>query len=131
MNVAIIIGNLCKDPDLRYSTGEDRKAVCRFTVAVNTGYGDNQRTSFLPVVCFGKQAENCDKFLRKGSKVSVRGLIQTGSYTNKEGQKVYTTEIVADNFGIEFLTKAENTGRQREEWPPEGFAGLEDDDIQF
>ena len=101
MNSVILIGNLARDPELRYSTGANQTAVCRFTIAVNDGYGDRERTSFIPIVVFGKQAENCDKYLAKGRKVAVNGRIQTGSYTNKEGNKVYTTDVIANN--VEFL----------------------------
>ena len=101
MNSVILIGNLARDPELRYSTGMNQTAICRFTVAVNDGYGDKQRTSFIPIVVFGKSAENCDRYLSKGRKVAVNGRIQTGSYTNKEGNKVYTTEVIANN--VEFL----------------------------
>ncbi|MBQ9059683.1 MAG: single-stranded DNA-binding protein [Firmicutes bacterium] len=101
MNSVILIGNLARDPELRYSTGMNQTAICRFTVAVNDGYGDKQRTSFIPIVVFGKQAENCDRYLAKGRKVAVNGRIQTGSYTNKDGNKVYTTDVIANN--VEFL----------------------------
>lgn len=104
MNVWNGIGNLTKDPELKYTTGFEPKAVCRFTVAVNDGYGDKQKTSFIPCVCFGKTAENLERFLSKGSKVAVCGRIQTGSY-EKDGQKVYTTDIIADS--VEFLSSKE------------------------
>lgn len=100
MNSVILIGNLTRDPDLRYSTGANQIAVCRFTVAVNDGYGERQRTSFIPVVVFGKSGENCEKYLSKGRKVAVNGRIQTGSY-EKDGRTVYTTEVIANN--VEFL----------------------------
>lgn len=105
MNQVSLIGNLTKDTELRYSTGQNQTAICRFTVAVNDGYGENQRTSYIPIVVFGKIAENCDKFLFKGSKVGIVGRIQTGSY-EKDGRKVYTTDVVASN--VEFLTKRDS-----------------------
>jgi single-strand DNA-binding protein len=107
MNSVVIIGNLTRDPELRYSTGANQTAFCRFTVAVNDRRRNAQtqqwedNTSFIPVVVFGRQAENCDRYLAKGRKVAVQGRIQTGSYTNKEGNKVYTTDVVANN--VEFL----------------------------
>ena len=94
------VGNLTRDPQLSYIAGDDPKAVCRFTVAINDGYGDKKRTDYINVVVFGKSAENCDRFLSKGSKVGVSGRIQTGSY-EKNGQKYYTTDIVASE--VEFL----------------------------
>ena len=97
MNQVILIGNLTKDPELTYS-GE--MAVARFTIAVNDGYGENQRTSYPNIVCFKKVAENVNKWLTKGSKVAIDGKIQTGSY-EKDGRKIYTTDVVASN--VEFL----------------------------
>ena len=111
MNSVILIGNLTRDPELRYSTGMNQTAICRFTVAVNDGYGDKQRTSFIPVVVFGKQAENCDRYLAKGRKVAVNGRSQTGSYTNKAGAKVYTTDVIANN--VEFLGGGADAGQGR------------------
>lgn len=110
MNQVILIGNLTKDPETRYSTGQNQTAICRFTVAVNERRknADGQWEdvpSFIPVTVFGKRGENCDRYLSKGSKVAVNGRIQTGSYTNKDGDKVYTTEVVAND--VEFLTKRE------------------------
>ena len=137
MNSVNIIGNLTKDPELRYTTGENSKAVCRFTVAVNDGYGDKQRTSFLPVVAFGKTAENCDKFLSKGRKCGVTGRLQTGSY-EKDGRTVYTTDIIADR--VEFLggqEQSQNRGQEQPQSQPQepeqqmGFAALDDSDIPF
>ena len=109
MNNVILIGNLTKDPELRYT--QNQTPMCRMTIAVNdrrknphTGeYEDSP--SFIPVVVWGKQAENCDKFLSKGRKVAISGRIQTGSYVNKDGNKVYTTDVIAN--GIEFLNQPE------------------------
>ena len=118
MNQVVIIGNLTKDPDTRYTTGADSMAVCRFTVAVNDGYGDKQQTSYIPVVVFGKQGENADRYLSKGSKVAVNGRIQTGSYTNRDGNKVYTTDVIANR--VEFLS-TQSTTRKEEPAIPPGF----------
>ena len=151
MNSVILIGNLTRDPELRYSTGQNQTAVCRFTVAVNDGFGDRQRTSFIPIVVFGKTAENCDRYLKKGSKVCVNGKIQTGSY-EKDGRTVYTTEVIANNYGGgEFLSSSQGAGQgggyqpqesygapagqpqggQAMDIPNEGFTSLQDDDIPF
>ena len=117
MNSVILIGNLARDPELRYSTGMNQTAICRFTVAVNDRRRNQQtgewedNASFIPIVVFGKQAENCDRYLAKGRKVAVSGRIQTGSYTNKEGNKVYTTEVIANN--VEFLGGGSGEGRGR------------------
>ena len=151
MNSVILIGNLTRDPELRYSTGQNQTAVCRFTVAVNDGFGDRQRTSFIPIVVFGKTAENCDRYLKKGSKVCVNGKIQTGSY-EKDGRTVYTTEVIANNYGgVEFLSSSQGAGQgggyqpqesygapagqpqggQAMDIPNEGFTSLQDDDLPF
>ena len=143
MNLAIIIGNLTKDPELKYSTGQNQTAVCKFSVAVTDGYGDKEQTSYIPVVVFGKQGENCERFLAKGSKTCVRGRIQTGSYTNKEGRKVYTTDLIADK--VEFLSHKDNGERQQpaqqhvqeqmpepvQEMMPVGFEAVTEEDIPF
>ena len=106
MNSVILIGNLTRDPELRYSTGASQTAICRFTVAVNDRRRNPQtqewedNPSFIPIVVFGKQAENCDRYLAKGRKVAVNGRIQTGSY-EKDGRTIYTTEVIASN--VEFL----------------------------
>lgn len=100
MNLWNGIGNLTRDPDVSYTTGNDPLCVCRMTVAINDGYGDRQKTSYVPVVVFGRIAENCEKYLAKGSKVGVTGRIQTGSY-EKDGRKVYTTDVIAES--VEFL----------------------------
>lgn len=104
MNNVFLTGNLTIDPDLRYSTGPRQTAVCRFKIAVNDGYGENEKTSYISIVVFDKKAENCDKYLKKGNKVAIIGRIQTGSY-EKDGQKVYTTDVVADK--VEFLSSAD------------------------
>lgn len=96
MNSVILIGRLAKDPDLKFTTNQ--KAVCKLVVAVNRmGEG----ADFLPVTVFGKQAENVSNYLGKGSQVGIEGRIQTGSYTNNEGRKIYTTDVLASR--VEFL----------------------------
>lgn len=106
MNKVQLIGNLTRDPETRYSTGENQTAICRFSIAINTGYGDKQKTDYPQIVVFGKQAESCDRYLKKGNKVAISGRIQTGSY-EKDGQKIYTTEVVAEQ--VEFLTPKQDS----------------------
>lgn len=130
MNTVNIIGNLTKDPDVRYGS---EKAVCRMNVAVNDGYGDNQRTSFISVVAFGKTAENCERYLAKGRKVAVTGRLQTGSY-EKDGVKHYTTDVIASS--VEFLNSSNGEQKVPQEKqgafePPQGFASVSDDEIPF
>ena len=100
MNTVTLIGRLTKDPEVKYTAGENPTAVARFSIAVNDGYGENERTSFINIVAFGKQAENCERFLSKGRQVGITGRIQTGSY-EKDGRTVYTTDVIASR--VEFL----------------------------
>ena len=95
MNKVILMGRLTREPEARYS-GET--AVARYTLAVDRKYKrDNEQTAdFIVCVAFGKSAEFAEKYLSKGTKIAVTGRIQTGSYTNKDGQKVYTTEVVVE-----------------------------------
>lgn len=103
MNEWIGIGNLTKEPE--YKQGQ-KGPVCKFTVAINDGWGDKEEVNYIPVVTFGKTADNCARFLHKGHKVAVHGRIKTGSYENKQGQKVYTTDVVSAH--VEFLTPKAN-----------------------
>ena len=99
MNKVILMGRLTKDPEVRYSQGEQSTAVARYTIAVDRRFrrdGDQQTADFIGCVAFGRLGEFAEKYLRKGTKVLVTGRIQTGSYTNKDGQKVYTTDVVVE-----------------------------------
>ena len=98
-----LIGNLTADPVVRFT--QSGKAVARFTLAINEGYGENKRTDFPTIIVWGKTAEIIGNSLHKGSKVAVNGKITTSSY-EKNGQKIYTTEVTADMYdGVEFLGK--------------------------
>ena len=121
MNNWVGIGRLTKDVDLRYTPQE--LAVARFTIAIDDGYGEKKKTDFISVVAFGKQAENCEKFLAKGRLVGVQGKIQTGSY-EKDGKKVYTTDVAASN--IEFLEWGEKKEVVTDDVPA-GFSALNED----
>lgn len=102
INKVILTGNLTKDPDVKYT--QSGKAVAMFSIAVNDGFGDNQKTYYPNIVVWGKTAETVGNNLVKGSKVGVVGKLTTRSYDNSAGQKVYVTEVVADMYGgIEFL----------------------------
>ena len=118
MNNVNLIGRTTADPQVRYNP-ESQKAIARFTLAVDDGFGDNKRTSFINIVAFGKTAENCEKFLAKGKLTGVTGKIQTGSY-EKDGQKVYTTDIIADR--VEFLEWGDKP--QASSGAPAGFEEL-------
>ncbi len=98
MNKVILMGRLTRDPDVRYSQGASAMAIARYTMAVDRRFKreGEQTADFISCVTFGKSAEFAEKYLKKGTKICVTGRIQTGSYTNKDGQKVYTTEVVVE-----------------------------------
>ena len=98
MNKVILMGRLTRDPDVRYSQGESATAVARYTLAVDRRFRRDGDASadFIGCVAFGRQAEFAEKYLRQGKKIAITGRIQTGSYTNREGQKVYTTDVVVE-----------------------------------
>ena len=101
MNKVVLVGRLTRDPEVRYSQGgENSLAIARYTLAVDRRFkrnGDDQTADFIGCVAFGRNAEFAEKYFRQGLKVIVTGRIQTGSYTNKEGQKVYTTDVVVED----------------------------------
>lgn len=98
MNKVILMGRLTRDPEIRYGTGESATAIARYTLAVERRFKreGEQSADFINCVAFGKSAEFAEKYLRQGTKIAVTGRIQTGSYTNKDGNKVYTTDIVVE-----------------------------------
>jgi single-strand DNA-binding protein len=102
MNKVILMGRLTRDPEVRYSQGDNASAVARFSLAVDRRFKkDGEQTAdFINCVAFGKTGEFIEKYGRKGTKFVVEGRIQTGSYTNKDGQKVYTTDVVVEQ--VEF-----------------------------
>lgn len=98
MNKVILMGRLTRDPEVRYSQGEKSTVIARYSLAVNRRFkreGDPD-ADFINCVAFGKQAEFAEKYLRKGTKMAITGRIQTGSYTNKDGVKVYTTDVIVE-----------------------------------
>ena len=149
MNSVSLIGRLTRDPDVRYGN-ESQTAVARFSIAIDRMPGRNgeKQTDFPNIVCFGKTAELVEKYMTKGRLVGITGRLQTGSYTNKDGQKVFTTDVVADR--VEFLDRGDRQessgfsggnyggGNYAQPAPapaqssaPEGFTALTDDDIPF
>ena len=104
MNKVILMGRLTRDPEVRYSNSQngEQLAIARYTLAIDRrnvrkNAGDNQQSAdFIPCVAFGRTGEFAEKYFRQGTKVAITGRIQTGSYTNKDGQKVYTTEVVVE-----------------------------------
>ena len=102
MNKVILMGRLTRDPEVRYSQGERSMAIARYTLAVDRRgrrgqEGSEQNADFIPCVVFGRSAEFAEKYFRQGMRVSISGRIQTGSYTNKDGQRVYTTEVIIED----------------------------------
>ena len=98
MNKVILLGRLTKDPDVRYSQGDNPITIARYTMAIDRRIKKDgeQSADFIPCICFGKSAEFVEKYLKQGMKIAIVGRIQTGSYTNKDGAKVYTTEVVVE-----------------------------------
>ena len=129
MNLAILMGRLTKDPDI--STSQNGTQIARYTIAIDR-IGKDQGADFISCVAFNKSAEFADKYLKKGTKIAVEGAIRTGSYTNKDGQKVYTTDVIVNRQ--EF---AESKGEAKETKPEatnEGFMSIPggiDDEIPF
>ena len=102
MNKVILMGRLTRDPEVRYTQGEQPMAIARYSLAVDRRFARNnqegqQTADFISCVAFGKNGEFAEKYLHKGTKIVVEGRIQTGSYTNKDGVKVYTTDIVVES----------------------------------
>lgn len=111
MNKVILMGRLTRDPEVRYSQGDNSMAIARYSLAVDRRYkkdGDEQTADFINCVAFGKSGEFAEKYLHKGTKIAVVGRIQTGSFTNKDGQKVYTTDVVVEEQ--EFAESKNNGG---------------------
>ena len=98
MNKVILMGRLTRDPDVRYTQGDNAMAIARYSLAVDRRFKRDGEpdADFINCVAFGKSGEFAEKYLKKGTKVAVVGRIQTGSYTNKDGQKVYTTDVVVE-----------------------------------
>lgn len=148
MNLVMLLGRLTKDPDIRFTQGDQGKMIASFTLAVDRKYKkEGQPTAdFLSVKAFGKTAEIVEHYCHKGKQIAVTGEIQTGSYTNKEGKKVYTTDIMANQ--IQLLGSADQPARttqyaqpapaptpepEQEALPEEGFTEYFDpsEDLPF
>ena len=119
MNIVVLVGRLTKDVDLRYTNNQT--AVGRFTLAVDR-HDKDKNCDFINCIAFGKSAELLDKYVKKGNKVAISGRIQTGSYTNKDGNKVYTTDVVAER--VEFIES-----KKQEE--PSGYFNDNEEKLPF
>lgn len=133
MNKVILMGRLTRDPDVRYTQGEEPMAIARFTLAVDRrGKRDGEASADFPsCVCFRRTAEFIEKYAHQGTKLVVVGRIQTGSYTNRDGQKVYTTEVVVEE--AEFAESKAAADRNAQQTPPsspdtgaDGFMNIPD-----
>lgn len=122
MNSVVLVGRLTDDPEKRYTQGQEPMAVTKYRLAVDRFGG--KEADFIGVVTFGKAAEFADDYFHKGMKVCIHGRIQTGSYTNREGKKVYTTDVVADQQ--EFCERKEQTEPKKEE---SGFMQISEDEV--
>ena len=129
MNKTILLGRLVRDPEVRYSQGDNSTATARFSVAVNRKFKNaegNYDADFINCVSFGKTAEFIEKYFRKGDMIALTGRIQTGSYTNKDGVKVYTTDVVVEE--VEFAGGKSTGGEETQKDAPKrgGFANIPD-----
>lgn len=127
INKAILIGRLVADPEVRYSQGENATAVARYRLAVDRRFKkerDEQTADFISCIAFGKNGEFAEKYLHKGTKIAVTGRIQTSSYTNKDGNKVYTTDVVVEEH--EFVESKLTSQHSGGDSTPGGNAGNED-----
>ena len=143
MNRVILIGRLTRDPEVRYTQGSEPMAVARYTLAVNRRVrkdDGSQEADFINIVAFRKSGEFAEKYFRQGMRVLVSGRIQTGSYTNKDGQRVYTTDVIVDEQ--EFADSKNSSGRTGDYQPTstpssvgDGFMnipdGVEDEGLPF
>ena len=123
MNKVILMGRLTRDPEVRYSAGENALAIARYTLAVDRRFRrDGEATAdFISCVSFGRTAEFAEKYFRQGLKIIVSGRIQTGSYTNRDGQKVYTTEVVVEEQ--EFAEGKNFSQQGAGQQPPQNYGG--------
>lgn len=127
MNKAILMGRLTRDPDIRYTNGEKPVCVARYTLAVDRRFkrDGEQQADFIPCIAFGRQGEFAQKYFQKGTKIVISGRIQTGSYTNRDGVKVYTTDVIVEEQ--DFAESKAAAGQPKEEpaaqdQPPEPTA---------
>ena len=129
MNKVILMGRLTRDAEIRYTQGAESTCVARYTLAIDRRFNKDgeQSADFINCVAFGKQGEFAEKFLRQGIKIAVVGRIQTGSYTNKDGQKVYTTDVVVEEQEFaESKKQGEEAPKQTVQADSDGFMYIPD-----
>lgn len=149
MNKLILMGRLTRDPEIRYSQGSNPMAIARFSLAVDRRFkraGDTAEADFFNCTAFGKQAEFVERYLKQGTKILISGRIQNDNYTNKEGQKVFSVQVIAEEIEFAESKKAatdsnvEDDDQRREQYrgavaDPDGLVnvpdGVEDDKLPF
>ena len=138
MNKVVLMGRLTREPEIRWTQGQEQMAIARYTLAVDRRIKreGEQSADFISCVSFGKVAEFAEKYCKQGTKLVIEGRIQTGSYTNKEGQKVYTTDVVVESAEFaESKSKDTTTGSSGAVVDANGFMdipdGIDDEGIPF
>ena len=131
MNRVILTGRLTRDPEVRYSQGEKSIAIARYTLAVDRKFKKEgeQSADFISCVAMGKNGEFAEKYLKQGTKIAIEGRIQTGSYTNKDGNKVYTTDVVVEGHEFCESKSSQNQSQQNNNGPvpnSDGFISIPD-----
>ena len=130
MNKVILIGRLVRDPEVRYSQGEKSIAIARYTLAVDRKFKKEgeQSADFISCVAMGKNGEFAEKYLKQGTKIAIEGRIQTGSYTNKDGNKVYTTDVIVEGHEFCESKSSQNQSQQNNNPAPssDGFISIPD-----
>lgn len=131
MNRVILIGRLTRDPEVRYSQGEKSIAIARYTLAVDRKFKKEgeQSADFISCVAMGKNGEFAEKYLKQGTKIAIEGRIQTGSYTNKDGNKVYTTDVIVEGHEFCESKSSQNQSQQNNNGPvpnPDEFISIPD-----
>lgn len=129
MNKVVLMGRLVRDPNVRYSQGEDPIAMARYTLAVDRRFkrDGQQNADFINCLAFGRSAEFAEKYFKQGTKIAVSGRIQTGSYTNRDGVKVYTTEVVIEEQNFAESKNSQNNGENQQNTPEgDGFMDIPD-----
>lgn len=131
MNIVALVGRVTRDPDIRQSQGENPTVVARYTLAVDRrGTKEKDKADFISMVSFGKTAEFIEKYVKKGTKLCIRGRIQTGSY-EKDGKKVYTTDVVGEEVEFAESKKSQETQEQPQEKPVDDFISVVDGELPF
>lgn len=130
MNKVILMGRLTRDPDVRWTQGQEQKCMARYTLAVDrrVKQGAEQTADFISIVTFGTQAEFIEKYVKKGTKLVISGHIQTGSYTNRDGVKVYTTDVITES--VEFAESKKAAGAEQNsnaQTDADGFMNVPDE----